>query len=352
MISPSAAAPAGVAVLRAEGWPMRAARAGVLAASSVALAAGAHRLGGGMPPAQALLVATTAVFFGFGLLWTRRERSGPAIAAVVLLSQLAMHAAFALAPMRSTGGDRTHGELNRWAAMLLCHNPSHPATAAQVNAARAALGLGPLPTAPAAMHMSGPISTGGAGMLALHLVAALAMACWLRRGERAAWAVARRVVAGVVAPLDRSCPGHARAWREDFGRRLGAPPVDLRRRVGRSRPAGGRGFRLHRVTRRPAAFHRPGVVGAASTRALAPDAVRPRVSVRCTSRPESAMPVRRRRAPSTGSRSRPHSTTGEAAGRRRGGRAGRRHPQRLHDPFVHELRGPGLGRHRVDRVRR
>lgn len=197
MTGPDAARTAGMVGLRADGWAMRSARAGVFAASSVALAAGAHRLGGGAQPTLIVLVAAVAGLFGFGLVWARRERRGPAIAAVVLLSQLALHATFAFAPMRSMGGDRS--ELNRWAAMLLCHNPAHPATAAQVNAARAVLGLGPLPTEPPAMHMASPFSAGGVAMLVLHLGAAVVMACWLRRGERAAWAAARRVVAVVVA---------------------------------------------------------------------------------------------------------------------------------------------------------
>lgn len=199
MSAPGTAGPIGVAV-PAGGWPMRAARAGVFAASSVALAVGAHRFGGGAQPTRAVLMTALAMSFGFGLLWSRRERRGPAIAGVVLLSQLALHAAFAFAPMRS-GGIRAGDEVNRWAAMLLCHNATHPATAAQVNSARAALGLGPLPAAPPAMHMTSPVSTGGAGMLALHLGAALVMAWWLRRGERAVWTVARRVVVSVVATV-------------------------------------------------------------------------------------------------------------------------------------------------------
>ena len=177
---------------------MRSLRAGVFAASSVALAATAHRLGGGMQPTGKVIAVAVAVLFGFGLVWARRERHGAGIAAVVLASQLGLHAAFALAPSTSMTSGTSTSELNRWAAMLLCHTAGHPATAAQVNAARAALGLGPLPQVPMAMHMASPFTTGGAAMLATHLVAGVAMAWWLRRGERAAWAGARRIVRAVL----------------------------------------------------------------------------------------------------------------------------------------------------------
>ena len=186
---------------------MRAVRAGMFASSSVALAAGAHRLAGGAQPNGTVLLAAAAGLFAFGAVWARRERGGRAIATVVLLSQLGLHAAFVLAPVRAGGHDGATPELNRWAAMLLCNNAGHQATVAQVNTARAALGLGPLPTSPPAMHMAGTFTAGGASMLGLHLGAALVMAWWLRRGERAAWAVAQRIVAAgrPVATVIPSC---------------------------------------------------------------------------------------------------------------------------------------------------
>ena len=178
---------------------MRVVRAAVFAASCLSLAVGAHRLGGGMQATPTAMVAAVVVLFGFGLVWGRRERRGPVITAVVLASQLALHALFELMPMRAMAASGTDPELNRWAAMLLCSDAGHPATIAQVNAARVLLGLGPLPTAPTTMHMASPFTAGGAAMLAMHVGAALVMAWWLRRGERAAWSAAGRVVAVIVA---------------------------------------------------------------------------------------------------------------------------------------------------------
>lgn len=196
----------GLTPLSAGGSVMRVAGAGVFATSSVALAVGAHRLGGGMRPAGSAMVASVIVLFAFGLAWARRERRGPAITAAVLTSQLALHALFALAPMRTMAGSGANSELNRWAAMLLCSDAGHPATAAQVNAARALLGLGPLPAGTPAMHMASPFTAAGAGMLAMHLGAALVMAWWLRRGERMAWAAAQRVVTVIIAAARRCLP--------------------------------------------------------------------------------------------------------------------------------------------------
>ena len=197
--------------LPAGGSVMRVARAGTFAASSVALAVGAHRLGGGMRPTGTAMALSLIMLFGFGLVWAHRERRGPAITAAVLTSQLALHVGFTLAPMRTMASAGASSELSRWAAMLLCSDADHPATVAQVDAARALLGLGPLPAppaamAPTAMHMASPFTTSGAGMLAMHVGAALVMAWWLRRGERSAWAAARRVVAVIIASVQRSLP--------------------------------------------------------------------------------------------------------------------------------------------------
>ncbi|MCW2938770.1 MAG: hypothetical protein JWN00_1755 [Actinomycetia bacterium] len=71
-----------------------------------------------------------------------------------------------------------------------------------------------------AFHPAG-ISHGGTGMTAAHVAAAVVSAWWLRRGERTAWALARRAVAlvlpvrlvpailelrGLVPPRPRSVP--------------------------------------------------------------------------------------------------------------------------------------------------
>ena len=144
--------------------PRRVVRAGVFALSSAVLAVVAHRLAGGMPPAPGQVAAAAALLFGFGLFWARCERGGSAITAVVLISQLALHAAFAEVPMKAS--DKGHA--------------------------------GP-------MHMAGAFTDRGVAMLAVHLGAALVMAWWLRRGERAVWSAVGRVVRDVAAASRARC---------------------------------------------------------------------------------------------------------------------------------------------------
>ncbi|MGH3380885.1 MAG: hypothetical protein ACRDP6_39735 [Actinoallomurus sp.] len=84
-----------------------------------------------------------------------------------------------------------------------------------------------------------PSSTGGGTMALGHVVAAVVSAWWLRRGERAAWALARRIAAAVVRP--------SRALRTA---RLPLPPVPCRWVVpARSVPPRS-GFLRHVVVRR------------------------------------------------------------------------------------------------------
>lgn len=225
-------APAGWAGAGADPWadaagrPMRALRASVFAGAGLGLAVAAHLLGGGTRPAPAVLALAAACLFGLGLAVSGRERSGRQVAALVVTTQAALHAAFALVP---AGSAAMHpASRANWAALLFCQHGERPVSAAQIAAARAGLGLGPDTATPA--HSL--IGWGAAAMLAAHLLAAGVLAWWLRRGERAAWATLRRIVTRlgrVLALVTPAAPARpvpvTRGW----------VPV---RRVGRSAAAG------------------------------------------------------------------------------------------------------------------
>ncbi|KUP97140.1 hypothetical protein [Thermobifida cellulosilytica] len=130
--------------------PARLIRAGVFAAVSVGVSANGHALQSGhdVPPAGMLLGSALMLAAGWGL--AGRERGGGAVLGWMLWGQLALHFVFAL-----TESGAAH--------------PGHPAAA---------------PAAAAGQDLS-------PGMLAAHLVAALVCALWLRRGEAAAFRLAR-----------------------------------------------------------------------------------------------------------------------------------------------------------------
>lgn len=190
-------------------WPSRAARSGVFALAMVGLAVAAHRLGGGRPPPGVVGGAAGLVVFLVGWLLAGRERSGRLIGLLVVLTQTVLHLTFAVTsmagmagmPAASPGGS---GSAAMWAQMLFCHHGGHPVTAAQVLAARASLGVTAPPAPPAGpVHTLSVLPAGALPMLAAHLAAALLMAWWLRRGERAAWQLARRVLGVLLLPCHR-----------------------------------------------------------------------------------------------------------------------------------------------------
>ncbi|MFV2172648.1 hypothetical protein ACFHW2_13670 [Actinomadura sp. LOL_016] len=147
----------------------RAARAVVFATVCVTLATAGHAL------AAREAVPGWAVVTGFGgvlavtLLLAGHERSLPTIAGGLLGGQFALHALFAKATWTAGAAMREHAA-----------HAGHTAQAAAPD---------------------GSIFAGGCGMTLAHAVAALLAACWLRRGERAAWSLARRIAAAADRPV-------------------------------------------------------------------------------------------------------------------------------------------------------
>lgn len=148
----------------------RAARAVVFATVCVTLATAGHAL------AAREAVPGWAVVTGFGgvlavtVLLAGHERSLPTITGGLLGGQFALHALFTKATVATTAtaGAGAH---------------DHAGHVAQVAAS------------------DGSVLTGGCGMTLAHAAAALLAGCWLRRGERAAWALARRVAAAADRPV-------------------------------------------------------------------------------------------------------------------------------------------------------
>ncbi|MEV5829253.1 hypothetical protein AB0L25_27200 [Spirillospora sp. NPDC052242] len=201
----------------------RAARAVVFATVCVTLATAGHAL------AARDAVPGWAVVTGFGavlavtLLLAGHERSLPTITGGLLGGQFALHALFTKATVAAT---------TPWTAGAPA--PGHTGHAGHAVQATADSGWSVL--------------SGGCGMTLAHAAAALLAACWLWRGERAAWALARRAAAAadrpirllaallavepaapaprVPAPAPRAVPAVGRALRHQVVRR--GPPVRSR----------------------------------------------------------------------------------------------------------------------------
>ncbi|QKG24111.1 hypothetical protein [Actinomadura verrucosospora] len=141
----------------------RAARAVVFATVCVALATLGHDLASHEPvPGWAVLAGFGAVL-AVTLALAGHERSLPTIMGGLLGGQFALHTLFASA---------TQG-------MRDCDPGAHTGHAAAVPA----------------MHGS------GTSMTLAHVAAAVAAAWWLRRGERAAWSLARRLASAADRPI-------------------------------------------------------------------------------------------------------------------------------------------------------
>ncbi|MGW4885826.1 hypothetical protein [Streptomyces murinus] len=187
---------------------VRGLRAAVFAAVCVLLAAAGHGLAmGEMPSLGCDGVGFLAVL---ALGWTlgARERSGPGIGAVMLLTQAGLHLGFDAAHSDS-GTTRTGSPMPGMPGMI---GPAAHATAAHTMA-----------------HAT-----------AAHLLAALAASWWLRRGEAALWSLLRRTAALVPALRTRWRPAPLPATAEPVPRDRSAdvPPrrAPLRHAVTRRGP--------------------------------------------------------------------------------------------------------------------
>ncbi|MFJ6664854.1 hypothetical protein [Streptomyces sp. NPDC091383] len=197
-------------------WAVRGLRAAVFAAVCVLLAAAGHGLAmGEMPSLRCDGVGFLAVL---ALGWTlgARERSGPGIGAVMLLTQAGLHLGFDAAHSRA-GTARPGAPMAPMAGMPGMTGPAAHATASHA----------------AAAHTT-------AHATAAHVLAALAASWWLRRGEAALWSLLRRTAALVPALLIRCRPAPLPAPAEPVARdRSGvAPPrrAPLRHAVTRRGP--------------------------------------------------------------------------------------------------------------------
>ena len=162
---------------------LRVLRAAGFAAASTVLAALAHGAGGGMlPPVGVLLCAAVGLTVA-ALSLTRRERGLPVIAAATLIGQLVLHVVLTLAMTPACGTSDTGGVTGRGSMSMGTSTDSGAGCA----------GESWLPTGG---------GTGGLVMLVGHLLAAVVVACALRRGERAVSRLAG-LVGRVLGPVGR-----------------------------------------------------------------------------------------------------------------------------------------------------
>ncbi|WUH99124.1 hypothetical protein OHR68_37375 [Spirillospora sp. NBC_00431] len=165
----------------------RTARAVVFATVCVTLATAGHVLASGtVVPIWAVLAGFCAVL-GVTLMLAGHERSLATILGGLLGGQFALHALFTAATRPILEPAATPHE------MATAHQTGmHQAQAAAVP-----------DTAMAGSDILMPIAhaTGGTTMTLAHTVAALIAAWWLRRGERAAWSLARRIAGAADRPI-------------------------------------------------------------------------------------------------------------------------------------------------------
>ncbi len=178
-------------------------RVAAFAAVSLGLAVAAHVAGGGHRPPPAVANVAFGALMLLGWLASRRERTGRQIAALVIGSQAVLHVVFVLRE-RMAGPAGSRASLNL-ASLFLCHHGSTPISSAQVKAATAGIDLSSLTTLARHTTPTPPpgwlVGWAPAAMIAAHLLAATVVAWWLRRGERALWTAACRVVRTLLGGL-------------------------------------------------------------------------------------------------------------------------------------------------------
>ncbi|MFC1418407.1 hypothetical protein [Streptacidiphilus cavernicola] len=174
---------------------LRVARAAVFAGVSLSLSAGGQLLATGAPlPVATALWAGLAVFLLALLLAAEGERGYARIAALLVPLELVLNAAFNIGQASCGPGVPPGRALNGLPTLLLCGGGDlHGPTAS--------------PVGPGLLHLSLPNALSAwqfALLLAVHLLAALLAALWLRRGEAAVFRTLRTVTvlaAVALAPL-------------------------------------------------------------------------------------------------------------------------------------------------------
>ncbi len=167
---------------------LRVVRAAVFAGVSLSLSAGGQLLATGAPlPVATVLWAGLAVFLLALLLAAQNERGYAGIAALLVPLELVLNATFNIGQASCGPGVPPDRALSGLPNLLLCgggdlHGPASS------------------PVGPGLLHLSLPSAPSAwqfALLLAVHLLAALLTAVWLRRGEAAVFRMLR--VAAVVA---------------------------------------------------------------------------------------------------------------------------------------------------------
>jgi hypothetical protein len=157
-------------------------RAALFAAVCLALSAAGHWwMSRQSVPVHALVIAYAAVL-ALALALTGRERSFSGIAAAVLLSELGLHLYFSSA-QAATGTAAM--------PMSMAMGPSHGMAGMSMAGMSGSMPMG-------STGGMAPMGHGLWGMLAVHVVAGLFSAWWLRRGEASVFAVLRVVAATAV----------------------------------------------------------------------------------------------------------------------------------------------------------
>lgn len=204
------ASPASASSVRA-GAGLRLLRAAVFTAVCVVLAAAGHSLASGRSvPVWSLVLGWLAVFAVVAPL-AGRERRMPAIAAVLAVGQLTLHAVFNAGQL-CTGAGASGGLLDV-AARLVCGSHAAALTPQGARHIVSQAGLDPSALAGPSGAMPGmsvPMASGAMAhslcslpMVLGHLLAAVVAGWILRRGEAALWRLARGA-SGLAAVLRRA----------------------------------------------------------------------------------------------------------------------------------------------------